>query len=221
MCSTMPQYVVMLVALSFTIVSWLPTRTAHAQPQPVQTLRYDLPETPLFIFNLGVLLDFGFPVEPAEVVKTRFHLVFQTQTAGGNFPAQDIALRLEPPIPSPIPGDPGLLNKTFTGADFGWTGSTGTFTFDGQSDDLDGVALPAPPGSMFLLYAIEIFNARRISDPGDLTPIGGQFINSYVEVDYVLIPEPSAMTGLALPVIAIARRSRCRTPRQHEKRNSA
>src|SRR6187402_1694315 len=160
MCSTKLQNVVALATLSFTIVSWVPTRTAHAQPQPVQTVRYDLPETPLFIFNLGVLLDFGFPVEPAEVVKTRFHLVFQTQTAGGNFPAQDIALRLEPPIPSPVPGE--LLNKTFTGgADFGWSG-TGTLTFNGETDALDGVAVPAPPGSQFLLYAIEIFNARRI-----------------------------------------------------------
>ena len=213
MCSTMPQYVVMLVALSFTIVSWLPTRTAHAQPQAVQTLRYDLPETPLFIFNLGVLLDFGFPVEPAEVVKTRFHLLFQTQTAGGNFPAQDIALRLEPPIPSPVPGE--LLNKTFTGgADFGWSG-TGTFTFNGETDALDGVAVPAPPGSQFLLYAIEIFNARRITNPADLTPIGGQFINSYVEVDYVLIPEPSMMAGWAASLLLVTHRSRRRASRQH------
>ena len=213
MRSTKLPNVVVLGALSFTIFSWLPTGTAHAQPQPVHTLRYDLPETPLFIFNLGVLLDFGFPVEPAEVVKTRFHLVFRTQTAGGNFPAQDIALRLEPPIPSSVPGE--LLNKTFTGgADFGWSG-TGTFTFNGETDALDGVAVPAPPGSLFLLYAIEIFNARRITDPGDLTPIGGQFINSYVEVDYVLIPEPSLMAGCAAPLLLVTRRSRRRASRQH------
>ena len=202
-----------LAALSFTIFSWLPARTAQAQA-PVETIRYDLPETPLFIFNLGVLLDFGFTVEPAEIVKTRFHLVFNTQTSAGNFPAQDIALRLEPPIPSPIPGDPGLLNKTFTGVDFGWSG-TGTFTFDGETDDLDGVALPAPPGSAFLLYAIEIFNARRLTDPGDLTPIGGQFVGSYVEIDYVLIPEPSMALAGALPVMLLARRrSRGGAPRQ-------
>ena len=54
-------------ALSFTIFSWLPQATAQAQ---VQTLRYDLPGTPLFVFNLGVLLDFGFPIQPAEIVKT-------------------------------------------------------------------------------------------------------------------------------------------------------
>ena len=209
-----------LVALSFTIFSSLPSRTAHAGA-PVETVRFDLPDTPLFVFNLGVLLDFAFPVEPAEIVKTRFHLVFNTHTSAGSFPAQDIALRLEPPIPSPIPGDPGLLSKTFTGADFGWSGSTGTFRFNGETDDLDGVALPAPPGAGFLLYAIEIFNARRITDPGDPTPIGGQFVNSYVEVDYVLIPEPSAMAGLALPTIVLARRSRCGASRQHAKGNSA
>jgi hypothetical protein len=203
---------VVLAALSFTIVSWLPG--SRAQAQPVHTLRYDLPETPLFIFNLGVLLDFGFPVEPAEIVKTRFHLVFNTQTSAGNFPAQDIALRLEPPIPSPIPGDPGLLNKTFTGTDFGWSG-TGTFTFDGETDDLDGVALPAPPGAAFLLYAIEIHHARRITDPGDLTPIGGQFVGSHVEVDYVLIPEPSILLAGTLPMMLLQRRrSRGGAPRQ-------
>ena len=210
MCFTKLQNAVALAALWLTIVLWLPTQAAHAQP--AHTLRYDLPETPLFIFNLGVLLDFGFPVEPAEVVKTRFHLVFQTQTAGGNFPAQDIALRLEPPIPSPVPGE--LLNKTFTGgADFGWSGN-GSFTFNGETDALDGVAIPAPPGTLSLLYAIEIFNARRLIDPGDLTPIGGQFINSYIEVDYVLIPEPSSMVSCALPLMLSSRRSRRQASRQ-------
>src|SRR5688572_10147155 len=107
--------------ISFTIVSWLPARSAPAQP--VQTVRYDLPSTPLHVFNVGVVLDFFFTPAPfAEVVKTRFHLVFDTQTAAGNFPAQDLALRLEPPIPSPtVPGE--LLNVTFSGgADFGWSG---------------------------------------------------------------------------------------------------
>ena len=208
-----------LVAISFTIFSWLPSPAAQARV-PVETVRYDLPETPLFVFNLGVLLDFGFPVEPAEVVKTRFHLVFNTQTAAGIFPAQDIALRLEPPIPSPIPGNPELLSRNFTGAGLGWSG-TGTFTFDGETDDLDGVALPAPPGSLSLLYAIEIFNARRITDPGDFTPIGGQFVGSYVEVDYVLIPEPTAMLGSAFPVMLVTLRSRGRQPRQRSEERKA
>src|SRR5687767_6727209 len=127
-----------VVILSFTIFSWLPSETALAQP--LQTVRYDLPATPLHIFNLGVVLDFFFPPDPSvEVVKTRFHLVVNTQTGAGNFPAQDLARRLEPPIPSPIPGDPNLLNVTFTGGnDVGWSGNTGTFTFGGQTDALDG-----------------------------------------------------------------------------------
>jgi hypothetical protein len=195
-----------LAAMSFTIFSWLPARTAQAQP--VQTVRYDLPTAPLHIFNLGILLDFFFTADPAQVVKTRFHLVFDAQTAAGNFPAQDLALRLEPPIPSPVPGSPDLLNVTFTGgADFGWSGSTGTFTFDGETDALDGVAIPAPKGSSSLLYLVEIFNARRIADPGDLTPLGGQFVDSWIEVDFVLIPEPSTLAGsLALAAIVGMRR---------------
>ena len=192
----------LLAAASFTIFSWAGARTALAQP--VQTVRYDLPTAPLNIFNLGVLLDFFFTPEPAEVVKTRFHLVFSAQTSAGNFPAQDIALRLEPPIPSPVPGSPKLLSETFTGAaDFGWSGSTGTFTFDGETDALDGVAIPVPKGTFARLYLLEIFNARRITDPGDLTPIGGQFVDSWIEVDFVAIPEPLT-TGGALALVALA-----------------
>ena len=200
-----------LAALSFTIFSWVPGSTAQAQP--VQTIRYDLPSAPLNIFNLGIVLDFFFTPEPAEVVKTRFHLVFDAQTPAGNFPAQDIALRLEPPIPSPVPGSPDLLNVTFTGgADFGWSGSTGTFTFDGETDALDGVAIPVPKGTFARLYLVEIFNARRLTDPGDLTPLGGQFVDSWIEVDFVLIPEPStlafSMAPAAIALLARGPRSR-------------
>ena len=92
--------------------------------------------------------------------------------------------------------------------------------FDGETDDLDGVALPAPPGSAFLLYAIEIHHARRITDPGDLTPIGGQFVGSYFEVDYVLIPEPSILLAGTLPVMLLPRRrSRDGAPRQRTRKN--
>ena len=200
-----------LAALSFTIFSWIPGSTAQAQP--VQTIRYDLPSAPLNIFNLGIVLDYFFTPEPAEVVKTRFHLVFDAQTPAGNFPAQDIALRLEPPIPSPVPGSPDLLNVTFTGgADFGWSGSTGTFTFDVETDALDGVAIPVPKGTFARLYLVEIFNARRLTDPGDLTPLGGQFVDSWIEVDFVLIPEPSTLAfsiaPAALALLARGPRSR-------------
>ena len=195
-----------LAALSFTVFSWIPGSTLRAQP--VQTVRYDLPSAPLNVFNLGIVLDFFFTPEPAAVEKTRFHLVFDAQTPAGNFPAQDIALRLEPPIPSPVPGSPDLLNVTFTGgADFGWSGSTGTFTFDGETDALDGVAIPVPKGTFARLYLVEIFNARRITDPGDLTPLGGQFVDSWIEVDFVLIPEPSALAlSMAPAALALLRR---------------
>jgi hypothetical protein len=184
-----------------------------ALAQPVQTLRYDLPTAPLFIFNLEFLQDFFFPVEPAQIVKTRFHLVFNTQTSAGDFPAQDIALELTPPVPSPVPGDPNLLTKTFTGGnDFGWTGS-GTFTYDAETDALNGVAIPAPPGSDALLYQIRTLNARRLTDPGDLTPLGGQFIDSWVEVDYALIPEPGAalcvtVAGAGMALLRLRRTAR-------------
>ena len=83
-----------------------------------------------------------------------------------------------------------------------------------------GVTLPAPPGAAFLLYAIEIHNARRITDPGDLTPIGGQFVGSYVEVDYVLIPEPSMLLAATLPVMLLPRRrSRGGARRQRTRKN--
>ncbi len=197
----------MAIAASFTLFAWLPTAPARAQP--VQTLRYDLPGAELHIFNLEILQDFFFPVEPAEIVKTRFHLVFNTQSSAGSFPAQDIALELQPPVPSPTaPGE--LLTEVFTGgADFGWSGSTGTFTFDGETDALDGVAVPAPKGAFALLYAIRTFNARRLTDPGDTTPLGGQFIDSWIDVDYVLIPEPSGAVVLGACGAALLGR-RCR-----------
>ena len=180
----------------------------------VQTLRYDITSTPLFIFNLEFVADYFFPVEPAEIVKTRFHLTFNTTTSAGNFPAQDIALMLQPPVPSPVPGDPNVLTKIYTGGDFGWQGSSGTFTYNAETDDLDGVALPAPPGSDALLYALTLFNARRLIDPSDLTPMGGQFLDSWIEVDFVFIPEPTttASAGLlvAAAVGAAGRRGRAR-----------
>ena len=67
--------------------------------------------------------------------------------------------------------------------------------------------------------SVEIFNARRINDPGNTTPLGGQFVNSWIEVDFVLVPEPSTGIGaLALagfvPMRACARRSRNAPGRQ-------
>ena len=202
-----------ILALSFTIFGWTWPTSAQAN---VQTLRYDLPGAELHIFNLEILQDFGFPVEPAQIVKTRFHLVFHTQTSAGQFPAQDIALELQPPIPSPVPGSPKLLTETFTGGDdFGWSGN-GTFTFGGETDLLNGVALPAPPGSFSLLYAIRTFNARRLADPGDLTPLGGQFVDSWVEVDFVFVPEPSSALVAAATGIVVARRGPRRERRSRE-----
>lgn len=185
---------------------------AHeSRAQGLQTLRYDLVESPLGFFGLEFVQDFFFPVEPAQIVKTRFHLSFRTNTSTGNFPAQDIGLILQPPIDSPDPNDPGVLTGIFTGADFGWSGF-GNFSYDQETDALNGVALPAPPGSGALLYGLTYFNALRLTDPGNFTPMGGQFNNSWIEVDYILIPEPSAACVISIGTIALSRRRRREEP---------
>jgi hypothetical protein len=180
-------------------------RPADAQ---TLTLRYDLASAPLEIFGLEFLQEFAFPVEPADIVKTRFHLVYDTTS----FPSQEIALGLQPPIFSDDPGSGGFLTEVFTGADFGWSG-TGHKTFDGETDVLNGEAIPAPPGSAFLLYAVSYFNARRLADPSDIAPIGGQFTDSWIEVDYVLraVPEPASSAWIGLGALALGRRARRRS----------
>jgi hypothetical protein len=164
---------------------------ALGQPPVVRTERLDLPGGDLGLVGLELVLDYFVPPVPARVVNTRFDLTFETETPAGSFDAADIGLILQPPIDDPLAPDDRVLTLFRTGADFGWSG-TGTFTFTGQTDALNGPLLPAPPGAGALLYGLVLFHADRLTDPNDLSPLGGRFVDSFIEVDYVVVPEPTA-----------------------------
>jgi hypothetical protein len=172
-----------------------PTGAAGQSP-PIRTERFDLPEGELGAFGNEIVFDFLFPPIPTTIVNTRFHLTFETDTAFGSFDAADIGLILQPPIDDPV--DPGdrVLTLFQTGADVGWSGA-GTFTFTGETDALDGPVLEAPPGAGALLYGVTLFHADRLTDPNNTSPLGGRFVDSYIEVDYLGVPEPATLALVA------------------------
>jgi hypothetical protein len=53
-----------------------------------------------------------------------------------------------------------------------------------------------------LLYGIGLFNSGRLTDPNDVSPLGGRFVQSYIEVDYMAVPEPPAGHLLLVAVLA-------------------
>lgn len=172
----------------------------------VLTTRFDMPTAPLAVFNLEFVQDFGIPADELVIVKTRFNLTFQTDTFAGSFPAEDIGMALQPPIDDPAPGDE-VLAQFFTGAGLGWSGD-GTFQYQDEIDSLDGAVLSAPQGDL-LLYGITYFNAGRLTDPGDFTPMGGQFVDSWIEIDYYIVPTPPvAAAGLVGVITLLGRRRR-------------
>jgi hypothetical protein len=166
------------------------SNTACAQAPVIRTERYDLPDADLSAFGNELVFDYFFPPLPAEIVKTRFLLTFETQTPGGSFDASKIGLILQPPIDDPLDPDDRVLTLFRTGADFGWSG-TGTFTFSGETDELNGPVLDAPPGTSAMLYGLVMFHADRLTDPDNVAPLGGRFTGSFIEVDYVVVPEPA------------------------------
>jgi hypothetical protein len=169
---------------------------AHAQA--VQTARYDFPGSELSTAGNELYLDYLFPPLPAEIVKTRFHLTYEVDDAAG-FDAALMGFVFQPPIDDPNADDDRVLTVYRTGEDFGWSG-TGTFTFVGETDELNGQVLEAPPGASAMLYGLGLFHAARLTDPDNILPIAGRFASSYIEVDYVLIPEPSAGSLLIVAV---------------------
>lgn len=176
---------------------------AHAGA--VETIRYDLVTAPLGLFGNEFVQDFFYPAVDSEIVATRFHLEFITSTPAGEFDAANIGLALQPPVPDPN-GGPQVLTGFFTGADFGWSGS-GTFTIDFETDSLNGGVIDFPPDAAALLYGVYYYNALSQQDPPIFAPLGGQFIGSYIEVEYVEIPAPAGAAILA-PLGAFAARRR-------------
>ncbi len=170
----------------------------------VQTIRYDLIGAPLGFFGNEIVQDFFYPAVDSEIVTTRFHLEFVTSTTTGDFNAANIGLALQPPVPDPE-GGPQVLTGFFTGADFGWSGS-GTFSIDFETDALNGGVIDFPPDTVALLYGVSYYNALSQQDPPVFEPLGGQFIASYIEVDYVEVPSPGAAALLPLGLLAVRRR---------------
>jgi hypothetical protein len=181
-----------------------------------RTERYDLPDIDLSTIGNELVLDYLFPAIPAEIVRTRFNLTFETETPGGSFDAAKIGLILQPPIDDPLDPDDRVLTLFQTGADFGWSGA-GTFTFTGETDELNGPILPAPPGTSAMLYGLTLFHADRLTDPNSFAPLGGQFVDSHVEVDYIVIPEPATqfMAIVFCGVLAAGAVVKPRTTRHH------
>lgn len=179
-----------------------------ASGAPVQTLRFDLTPTPLAVFNLELVQDFLMPTtQQIEVVSSRINLNFDTETSFGSFDAANFGLLLNPPVLDPS-SPTGLAYEIFSGADFGWSGS-GQFTYYEEFDRLNGTSVAPLPGSTGLLYAIQYFNALRLQDEGDLSPMGGVLTDSWVEVDFRAVPTPGAGAPLAMcGLLALRRRRR-------------
>jgi hypothetical protein len=184
---------------------FLTASIASAQSPSTETLRYDLPDGDLGAFGLEIALDYLFPPIPARIVNTRFELTFETETPLGSFDAADIGLILQPPIDDPVDPADRVLTLFLTGEDFGWSGA-GTFTYSDQTDVLNGPVLDAPPGAGALLYALTLFHANRLTDPNDASPLGGRFVDSFIEIDYVAVPEPATVMLLAaiLPAMLLS-----------------
>jgi hypothetical protein len=176
------------------------TMASPTSGQEVNTLRYDLPGLDLGTVGNELTLDYAFPPVAADIVSTRFSLTFESDALAG-FDAARIGLILQPPIDDPASDDDRVLTLVRSGSDFGWSG-TGTFVFQGETNELNGRVLDAPPGSSALLYGITLFNSARLTDPNDFSPIGGRFVASHIELDYVAIPEPRSQQLVMVALLA-------------------
>lgn len=162
--------------------------------QQVHTLRYDLPDVDLALFGNELVFDFLFPAIDAEIVETRFDLEFAVDP-NDSFDAADIGLILQPPIDDPVDPDDRVLTLIRTGRDFGWSGG-GDFSFQGATSELNGPILEIPPGAGAMLYGVTLFHADRLTDPAAADRLGGRFVASAIEVDYIAVPEPETRKTL-------------------------
>jgi hypothetical protein len=148
-----------LCALAIILALTLP---AHAGE--IETTRFDITSAPLSIFGLQYTADYLGP--PAGcLLETRAVLTFTTDES---FDAADITLFFQ----APSEGVPGW---TITGDSLGWSGA-GRFTASLSTDTLNGLIDLGDPPPTFSLFFLQITSA----DGGAL---GGQFIESYFEVD--------------------------------------
>jgi len=137
----------------------------------------NLPAADLGIFGVEFSADFLGPVE-GTVVNTTVHLEFDTETAFGSFPAENILVELTAPVGE---GDP-FPELEIVGGDLGWLGA-GVFTADFESDALNGEILigQMDKGAEFSLWQLRILNGKGP------VPLGGKFIDS----TFVIEIEPS------------------------------
>lgn len=152
------------------------------------TARFDIINLPLAGSSL-IEVDHLGPGGRAVITNTRF--VLNYDTLGEEYFADDIVVGLQAPVVEPVlpPTHPsGLPTELFSGAGIGWFGH-GAFTADFTTDAFNGVTVDGDFG----LYLVIL----TFSSPA--TVMGGQFTNSYIEVEYTPgpgpLPCPADLTG--------------------------
>jgi len=141
--------------------------TSSAQ---VQTHRIDLPSS----VNDGVVVFITFigPPQGSYVVGHRAHFEF---TTGGAFTADDLLLAVNPDT------GPNFIEWEIYGdADLGWPAAGGTYIGDLATTDLNGLV-------PFTGFPWSVWDVSFGPAPGSgQNGLSGQFVNSYIEVDYLL-----------------------------------
>ncbi|MCG8407932.1 MAG: PEP-CTERM sorting domain-containing protein [Phycisphaerales bacterium] len=174
---------------------------ANARPASAEAVRFDITDLQLGFFGQQFSVDYATDfaeIENKVITKTRMHLEFNTSgPIGGDLgDAANIAIDFQPPtINLPI--------LQVSGADLGWQGQ-GQFTADFETDLLNEPFLDFgnPPPDLVLWFA-------RIFSLDDANPaLGGQFSNSFIEVELAPIPEPATFAMLSAGLLAISRRRR-------------
>jgi hypothetical protein len=207
------------VVVALVTIAVMSTFAWPASPD-IMTVNLPLPGAPLGIFGLSFLADHAIPVDQIEgrrIVSTRMHLEFNTNHPLGSLAdAATIQIDLQPPI-EPFyeelcigcgPGGTDILQKSnflhVTGADLGWSG-TGLFIADYETDFLNGQPiLDFPQGTDFSLWLVGLINISSTSPA-----LGGQFTNSFIEVDLAPVPGPGGLIVLGAWVLQRRHRARC------------
>jgi hypothetical protein len=162
----------------------------------VVTLRFDLPEAPLAFFGLEFSADYAVSTDEVPggvILESRMHLEFNTEHQEGSFhDAADLLIQFQPPVE-------GLPFWNVDGADLGWSG-TGSFAGDITTNELNLPLLDFPPNSFSLWFV-------RILSVDENNPLlGGQLLNSYIEVDVDVVPAAPAFMTFALGLMRPGRR---------------